>query len=92
MRWMSAIITACIIMVSLNTASALGGDISDLKKLISTNEDTRTNSQDLAFFLATHNYNAIPDGGYTELNLNGKIYKLAPNGNKPGLCDIMLLQ
>lgn len=40
MRWMSAIITACIIMVSLNTASAQVGDISDLKKLISANEDT----------------------------------------------------
>ena len=90
MRWVSEIIAICLIMVSLNTAT--GEDISDLKKLISTNEDTHMNSKDLAFFLATHNYNAIPDGGYTELNLNGKIYKLAPNGNKPGLCDIMLLQ
>jgi len=77
-------------MVSLNTAT--GEDISDLKKLISTNEDTHMNSKDLAFFLATHNYNAMPDDGYAELNLNGKIYKLAPNGDKPGLCDIMLLQ
>ena len=92
MRWVSAIITACIIMVSLNTASALGGDISDLKKLISTNDDTRTNSQDLAFFLATHNYNAEPEDSYVELNLNDKIYKLTPNGDKPGLCDIMPLQ
>jgi hypothetical protein len=50
------------------------------------------NSKDLAFFLATHNKNAMLDDGYTELNLNGKIYKLAPNGDKPGLCDIMLLQ
>ena len=61
-------------MVSLNTAT--GEDISDLKKLISTNEDTHMNSKDLAFFLATHNYNAMPDDGYAELNLNGKIYKL----------------
>jgi hypothetical protein len=90
MRWVSEIIAICIIMVSLNTVT--GEDISDLKKLISTNEDTHMNSKDLAFFLATHNYNAMPDDGYTELNLNGKIYKLAPNGDKPGLCDIMLLQ
>ena len=87
---MSGIIAICIIMVSLNTAT--GEDISDLKKLISTNEDTHMNSKDLAFFLATHNYNAMPDDGYAELNLNGKIYKLAPNGDKPGLSDIMLLQ
>lgn len=63
MRWVSKIIAICIIIVSLNTES--GEDISDLKKLISTNEDTQ---------------------------MNGKIYKLAPNGDKPGLCDIMLLQ
>ena len=58
MRWVSEIIAICIIMVSLNTAT--GEDISDLKKLISTNEDTHMNSKDPGFFLATHNYNAIP--------------------------------
>ena len=63
MRWVSKIIAICIIIVSLNTAT--GEEISDLKKLISTNEDTQ---------------------------MNGKIYKLAPNGDKPRLCDIMLLQ
>jgi hypothetical protein len=88
MRWVSAIITVCIIMVSLNTASALGGDISDLKKLISANEDTYMNSDDLAFFLVTHNYKAEPKNGYVELNLNGKICELIPNGEKSGLCDI----
>jgi hypothetical protein len=56
MRWVSALEAICIIMVSLNTASALNGDISDLKSLIANNEDTRIDSQDLAFFLATHNY------------------------------------
>jgi hypothetical protein len=89
MRWVSALAAICIIMVSLNTASALNGDISDLESLIANNEDTRIDSQDLAFFLATHNYNAIPRDGYVELNLNGRIFKLIPNGDKPGLCDIM---
>jgi hypothetical protein len=88
MRWASAIAAICI-MVSLNTAYASVEDISDLKKLIAANEDTRMDSQDLAFFLATHNYNAMPKDGYTELNLNGKIFKLVPNGDQPGLCDIM---
>jgi hypothetical protein len=88
MRWMNAIIMACIIMISLNTASALGGGISDLTKLISTNEDTHMNSKDLAFFLATHNYNAMPRDSYVELNLNGEICKLIPNGEKSGLCDL----
>ena len=79
---------ACILMAFMNTASAIGEDISDLKKLISGNEDTRMNSRDLAFFLATHNYDAMPMDGYVELNLNGTICKLIPNGEKPGLCDI----
>jgi hypothetical protein len=92
MRWVTkyllAITTACILMVFINTASAIGEDISDLKNLISFNEDTRMNSLDLAFFLATHNYNAVPRDGYVELNMNGIIYKLIPNCEKPGLCDI----
>jgi predicted small secreted protein len=88
MRWVSAIVTACILLVSLNTASALGGDISDLKTLISSNEDSHMDSQDLAFFLATHSYNVVPRDGYVELNLNGKILKLLANGAEPGLCEI----
>lgn len=84
MRWVSAIVAICTIMISSNTACALGGDISDLGSLIANNEDTRIDSQDLAFFLATHNYNATPMDGYVELNLNGKIRKLIPNGDKPG--------
>ena len=92
MRWITkyllAIMAACILMAFMNTASAIGEDISDLKILISSNEDTCMNSLDLAFFLATHNYNAVPRDGYVELNLNGIIYKLIPNSEKPGLCDI----
>lgn len=92
MRWVTkcllAITAAYILMAFLNTASAIGEDISDLKGLISVNEDTRMDSQDLAFFLATHNYNAIPKEGYVNVNLDGKICKLVPNGDKPGLCDI----
>ena len=88
MRYLLAITAACILMAFMNMASAMGEDISDLKQLISGNEDTRMDSQDLAFFLATHNYDAMPKDGYVELNLNGIICKLIPNGEKPGLCDI----
>ena len=94
MRWVTkyllTITAACILVAVMNTASAMGEDISDLKKLISGNEDTRMDTQDLAFFLATHNYNAAPRDGYVELNLNGTIYKLIPNSGKPGLCDIIV--
>jgi hypothetical protein len=92
MRWVTryllALTAACILMACMNTASAMSEDISDLKKLISSNEDTRMNSQDLAFFLATHNYRAVPRDGCVEVDLDGKICILVPNGNKPELCDI----
>lgn len=41
-----------------------------------------------AFFLLTHNFDAKPMDDYVELNLNGAIYKLTPNCDMPGLCDI----
>jgi len=92
MRWVTkyllAITATCILMACMNAASAMSEDISDLKKLISSNEDARMNSQDLAFFLATHNYGAVPKDGCVEVDLNGQICKLIPNGNEPGLCDI----
>lgn len=87
-KYLMAIMAVCIIAVGLNTASASSQDISDLKKLISVNEDSRMNSQDLAFFLVTHNYSAVPKDGYVNIDVDGKIYKLVPNGDKPGLCDI----
>jgi hypothetical protein len=92
MRWVTkyllAIMAACILMTRMNTACAANGDISELKKLISSNEDTRMNSQDLAFFFATHNYGAVPKDDYVEVELNDRICKLIPNGNETGLCGI----
>jgi len=43
---------------------------------------------DLAFFLVTHNYNAVPAGNFVEVKIDGGVYQLVPNGKKPGLCDI----
>jgi len=92
MRWVTrnlmAIMAVFVIAISLNAASAMIDNASDLKKLISANEDTRMNSEDLAFFLATHNYRAVPRNGYVDIDLDGKICKLVPNGDMPGLCDI----
>ena len=86
-KYLLAIMAACILMAFINTAFAMNEDILDLKKLISVNEDIRMNSQDLAFFLATHNYSAVPKDGYVNVDLDGKICRLVPNGDKPGLCD-----
>lgn len=64
-------------------------DISDLERIISSFDDPLVTPSDLAFFLATHNYDAVPKDGYVELKLNGETYKLVPNGKEPGLCSII---
>lgn len=86
-KYQIAIITICAIIIAL-TASASGNDISELRKSVFSFEDPKITVQDLAFFLATHNYDATPRDGYVELQLNGECYRLVPNGDAPGLCDI----
>ncbi len=92
MRWLKLFIAVCIVIVavSFNTAMASGEDIYSLKTLIYSYDDSRMDSRDLAFFLVTHNYDAAPVGSYVQVRLDGSVYKLVPNGNKPGLADIEL--
>ncbi|MDD4162348.1 MAG: hypothetical protein PHW87_07690 [Methanothrix sp.] len=82
----------CIIAVSLNSGMAFGENenISCLKNLLTSFDDPGMDSQDLAFFLVTHNYDATPVGSNVEVKLNGEVCTLIPNGNRPGLCDIIL--
>jgi hypothetical protein len=61
-----------------------------LLTLISQNEDPLMIPIDLAFFLATHNYDATPKDGYVEVKLNGVVYKAVPNGYDPGLADLII--
>ncbi len=88
MKYLNLALMASLIMLSLSTAAVASDDISSLKKLIATSNDPKMSVQDLAFFLATHNYDARPLNGYVELRLNGQVYKLTPNGNKPELCEV----
>jgi hypothetical protein len=89
-KYLICLVAACIVLVALNCASATEDELSDLKSLVTAFEDARMNSHDLAFYLATHGYNAVPKNGYVELSLSGQTYHLTPNGKGPGLCDIRL--
>jgi hypothetical protein len=60
-------------------------------KLISENEDPLMTSNDLAFFLASHDFDATPNVGYVEVKLYGAVYKAVPNGNGPGLADLTII-
>ena len=82
----------CIIIVSLNSGMAFGENenITSLKNLLTSFDDPGINSQDLAFFLVTHNYDATPVGSQVKVKLNTEVYLLIPNGDRAGLCDIKL--
>jgi hypothetical protein len=86
--WVRFIIPIFLLIGLLHTALASGNDISELRERIFSFEDTKITVQDLAFYLVTHNYDAIPRDGYVELQLDGVSYRLVPNGNAPGVCDI----
>ena len=77
-----------VLMLALPIVSASGDALSDLKSSISAFDDPRMNTQDLAFYLVTHGFDATPKGGYVEANIDGKIYKLIPNGQEPRLASI----
>ena len=90
MAW-KELISICLILLAIMlvpSVSASNASLSDLKSTISSFEDARMNAEDLAFYLATHDFDARPSGGHVDVNLGGSIFKLTPNGTAPGLCSI----
>jgi hypothetical protein len=87
---MAAII--CAMIAPLGFVCAASADYQDLVNLTLNNEDTRMNAVDLAFLLATHDFDATPKGGYAVVRINSTVYKLTPNGDEPGLVDIAIMK
>jgi hypothetical protein len=77
-----------MIMLILPAVSASSGSLSDLKSVVSGFDDPRMDAGDLAFYLASHGFDATPKGDIVEVNLSGHICNLAPNGSAPGLASI----
>jgi len=76
------------IMLAVPAACASNDSITDLKSAISAFEDPVMDAADLAFYLATHNFDAKPNGDHVNVSLDGSVCKLTPNGSAPGLCTI----
>ena len=57
---------AGIIFISVHPAFGAVAGNQNLKEGISQYQDTHMTVDDLAFFLATHNYNATPKDGYVQ--------------------------
>jgi hypothetical protein len=58
-----------------------------LMGLLSSYDDPLMTSQDLAFLLVTHGFDATPVDGYVVVVTENATYTLMPNGDKPGLAD-----
>ncbi len=82
------ILISLAVLSALSTASASSTPLSDLESLVSSFDDPRMDAVDLAFYLATHGIDATPEGDHAEVELDGDIYKLTPNGAAPGLASI----
>ncbi|MDQ1261651.1 MAG: hypothetical protein QG575_832 [Euryarchaeota archaeon] len=78
----------CAALALAIPASGTSDEYSALMKLITDNEDVHMNAGDLAFFLATHDFDATPEDDDVIVKLGGMIYSLTPNGEKPGLSDV----
>jgi len=82
------LLALCIILL-INYSHA--SEENDLWLLLSSYEDVGISVKDLAFFLATHGYNAEPANSYVIVKFTGgkEIY-LTPNGAAPRLADMWM--
>ena len=87
------LVVAMLIIASSSTCHAAGYLVTeaDLIAFISDNEDVLMTAEDLAFFLATHDFDARPEDGYVVVKLDGVTYKLVPNGDDSGLAEITVI-
>ena len=86
-----AITIILLTTLSFIALSSAADDYSALMKLISQNEDPRSDVKDLAFFLVTHDFDATPKIDYVEVRINDTVYKLVPNGRYPGLANVTMI-
>ena len=92
MRQIVPYLLAALVCAAFAPASYASGvaDSKEMTKLISQNCDARMTPNDLAFFLATHNYDATPKGGYVQVKIDGTIYKIVQNGANSGIVSLAI--
>jgi hypothetical protein len=73
----------CTEFVSANTAFGEVVENHDLAKVISQYHGTHIVVEDLAFFLATHDYNSTPKAGCVQVPIEGTIYKVPYSAAEP---------
>lgn len=80
-----------LIFLFLSFSSCQATQENDLWLLLSTYEDIGITVKDLAFFLATHGFDAEPKESYVVVKFaGGKEAYLTPNGASPRLADLWM--
>ncbi|KQC14426.1 MAG: hypothetical protein APR56_03785, partial [Methanosaeta sp. SDB] len=83
------LLLALLVVSIILPATAVCAEENDLWLLISSYEDIGITVQDLAFFLATHGFDATPERSYVTVRLSdGSEAYLTPNGGEPRLADL----
>lgn len=80
----------CLVSVTANPAFGAVAEDQNLTKVLSLYQDTHMTVEDLAFFLATHSYNATPKEGYVQITIGRTVYRAVPNSTT-GLAKISIM-
>lgn len=84
-------VLAFVLILSLYLSVCQCAEENDLWLLLSSYEDISITVSDLAFFLATHGFNAKPEKSYVVVKFaSGKEVYLTPNGAAPRLADLWM--
>jgi len=82
-------ITSLLFSLALILGTSNCAEENDLWLLISSYEDIGITVQDLAFFLATHGFDATPERSYVTVRFSdGSKAYLTPNGGEPRLANL----
>ena len=88
MRQKVNLIAVVVLMALMAVSTASGSDRSDLQGFISSYNDPKMSTYDLAFVLATHGYDATPKADHVEVTLDGAVCDLVPNHDDSGFAKI----
>ena len=89
MRQKVNLIAVVVLMALMAVSTASGSDRSDLQGFISSYNDPKMSTYDLAFVLATHGYDATPRGDHVDVELGGVVYRLVPGNDVSGFARII---
>jgi len=93
MRQIVPYLLAALVCAAFAPASYASGvaDCKEMTKLISQSGDARMTPNDLAFFLATHNYDATPKDGYVQVKIDGTVYKVVINDTDSRIVSLSII-